>query len=60
MGLDFIELFFQMLGRGVCNVTRLFPGNHFQLSEEAHEVIGFIFVILLFISTLAITGASDA
>lgn len=60
MWLDFIELIFQMLGRGVCNVARLFLGDNFQPSEEVHEVIGFIFVILLFIFTLAITGASDA
>lgn len=41
MGLDFIELIFQILGRGIFWVLRPLLGNHSQLSEGAYELIGF-------------------
>jgi uncharacterized membrane protein YuzA (DUF378 family) len=59
MGLDFIELIFQMLGRGIFWVVRLLLGNHFQLSEGAYELIGFAFVIILIIGILSIMGAMN-
>lgn len=59
MGLDFIELIFQMLGRGIFWVLRPLLGNHSQLSEGAYELIGFIFVIFLIICILLIMGAMN-
>ena len=58
MGLDFIELIFQILGRGIFWVLRPLLGNHSQLSEGAYELIGF-FVISLIVCILLVMGAMN-
>jgi hypothetical protein len=59
MGLDFIELILQILGRGILWVLRPLLGNHSQLSEGTYELIGFIFVIFLLVCILLIMGAMN-
>lgn len=56
MGLDFIELIFQLLGRGIFRIARPLLGNESQPSEGAYEVIGFIFTIFFIVVILLIMG----
>lgn len=57
MGLDFIELIFQLLGRAIFWIVSPLFRKNAQLSEGAYEVIGFVFTIILIILALLITGA---
>lgn len=47
MGLDFVELILQMVGRGVGWVLRIITGRQFHLSDSAYEVLGFVLAVLL-------------
>ena len=60
MGLDFIELIFQTMGRGVCWTVQLIFRNDSNKSDATHEVVGFFLVIFLIISILVIVGAANA
>ena len=57
MGLDFIELIFQLLGRAIFWLASPLFHQETKLSEGTYEVIGFIFTIILVILALLIKGA---
>lgn len=57
MGLDFLELLFQIVGRGLCWGLRSITRYKCQLSDSGYEVLGFIFALLLIFVSIFIVGA---
>lgn len=54
MGLDFLELLFQMIGRGLCCGVRSITGRKCYLSDSGYEVVGLVLFLMFTIVSLLI------
>jgi len=57
MGLEILDLIFEVSGRGVCWLIGKMIGKSLKLSSGSYEVIGFVTSILAIIVSIAIAGS---